>query len=319
MTTIENNPLVSIIIPCWNAEDYVGEAIESALAQTYANVEVIVIDDGSTDGSLEVIRSFGDRVRWETGPNRGACAARNRGLELSRGELIQFLDSDDLLFPEKLTRMVPVAIETECRVAPICNWETVQVNLPDAVIQGRLDKTEGEDSVLFCLRSQLPTPSPLHWRENLFAVKGFDELLRCSQERDLHLRLACSGIEFVHMPEVHVRVRRQPNSISSDYLRILRAHGGIFEGAFARLANEGALTESRRRAFAKAVAHDGRSCLRQGEPELARRYFSLARSMSQDGSLEAFGRVSTRTIAKLLGPMCAERVCQIGVALGVRS
>ena len=61
----QHNPLVSIVIPCWNAEGYVGEAIESAVAQTYANVEVIAIDDGSTDGSLEVIRSFGDRVRWE--------------------------------------------------------------------------------------------------------------------------------------------------------------------------------------------------------------------------------------------------------------
>jgi glycosyltransferase involved in cell wall biosynthesis len=67
-----NNPLVSIIIPCYNAEEYVSEAIESALRQTYSNKEVIVIDDGSTDGSLDVIRSFGSRVRWETGPNSGA-------------------------------------------------------------------------------------------------------------------------------------------------------------------------------------------------------------------------------------------------------
>ena len=81
-----NDPLVSIIIPCYNAEKYVGEAIESALAQTYPNKEVIVIDDGSTDGSLQVIKSFGHRIRWETGPNRGGSAARNRGIELARGE-----------------------------------------------------------------------------------------------------------------------------------------------------------------------------------------------------------------------------------------
>lgn len=78
-------PLVSIIIPCYNAADYVGEAIESALAQTYSPTEVIVIDDGSTDGSLDLLRSFGDRIRWETGPNRGACTARTRGLALAMG------------------------------------------------------------------------------------------------------------------------------------------------------------------------------------------------------------------------------------------
>ena len=71
-------PLISIVIPCYNAERYVGEAIRSALSQTYPNVEIIVIDDGSTDGSLDVIRSFGGAIRWETGPNRGGCAARNR-------------------------------------------------------------------------------------------------------------------------------------------------------------------------------------------------------------------------------------------------
>ena len=96
-----NSPLTSVVIPCYNAEGYVGEAIESALNQTYRPVEVIVIDDGSTDGSLDVIRSFGDRIRYESGPNRGPSAARNRGVQLARGELIQFLDADDVLHPEK--------------------------------------------------------------------------------------------------------------------------------------------------------------------------------------------------------------------------
>ena len=310
--------LVSIIIPCWNAEDCVGKAIESALAQTYSNIEVIVIDDGSTDGSLIVMKSYGDRIHWETGPNRGGSAARNRGLELAQGELIQFLDADDLLVADKLEKMVPMARVEGRNVAPICDWVKIPENRDSEGLPIRLNKQDNEDSIVFCLRGQIQTASPLHWRDSLLVIGGFDVNLPCSQERDLHLRLACNGIDFVHLPEVLVRVRRQPNSISSNYLRILRAHGDIFERAFDRLSKDGTLTEARRRAFAKAVAHDGRLCLRQGEPELARRYFSLARSMSRDGSLDAFGRVSTRTIARLLGPMCAERVCQIGVALGVR-
>ncbi|MEJ1973802.1 MAG: glycosyltransferase family A protein [Lacunisphaera sp.] len=78
-------PLVSIIIPCYNAETWVAEAIESALAQTWPNKEVIVIDDGSTDKSLEVIKRYDGCIRWVAGLNRGACAARNRGIELGDG------------------------------------------------------------------------------------------------------------------------------------------------------------------------------------------------------------------------------------------
>jgi glycosyltransferase involved in cell wall biosynthesis len=95
-------PLVSIIIPCYNAEKYVAEAIQSALDQTYPECEVIVIDDGSSDGSLEVIKGFGEKIRWESGPNRGGCAARNRGAALAKGEYFQFLDADDVLDAAKV-------------------------------------------------------------------------------------------------------------------------------------------------------------------------------------------------------------------------
>jgi glycosyltransferase involved in cell wall biosynthesis len=94
--------LVSIIIPCYNAERWVAAAIESALGQTYNNVEVIVIDDGSTDRSLEVIKQFDQKIRWLSISNRGPSAARNVGLKAAQGEWIQFLDADDLLHPDKL-------------------------------------------------------------------------------------------------------------------------------------------------------------------------------------------------------------------------
>src|SRR4051812_41844998 len=107
------NPLASVIIPCYQGEPVVREAIDSALRQTYQPTEVVVVDDGSTDASVEVLRSFGGRIRWETGPNRGASAARNRGLELARGELIQFLDADDLLHEDKIERQAEVLLGDE--------------------------------------------------------------------------------------------------------------------------------------------------------------------------------------------------------------
>src|ERR1035437_936377 len=130
--------LVSIIIPCFNAERWISEAIQSCLDQTYQPIEVIVIDDGSTDKSLEVIKSFGDKIRWETGPNRGGCAARNRGIKLANGSYLQFLDADDLLHPNKIaSQMLVIAGRTDVAVngrlvrfsGPAPAWSTLQ--LPD--------------------------------------------------------------------------------------------------------------------------------------------------------------------------------------------
>ena len=94
------NSLVSVIIPCYNNEEWIAEAIDSALSQTYTPIEVIAIDDGSTDKSLEIIKSYGDRIKWETGVNKGHSAARNRGFSLSSGKDIQWLDADDYILPD---------------------------------------------------------------------------------------------------------------------------------------------------------------------------------------------------------------------------
>jgi glycosyltransferase involved in cell wall biosynthesis len=112
---------VSIIIPCYNKRDYVAVAIESALAQTHP-CEVIVVDDGSTDGSLDEIALFDGRVSWVTGPNRGGSAARNLGLEMARGEWIQFLDADDFLPAEKVAVQLDVLRNAPERTVAFCPW-----------------------------------------------------------------------------------------------------------------------------------------------------------------------------------------------------
>lgn len=94
--------LVSIIIPCYNSENWIKETIQSALDQTYNNKEIIVIDDGSTDNSLEIIKKFEGNINWYSWDNKGGCAARNKGFELSKGSFIQFLDADDILDPRKI-------------------------------------------------------------------------------------------------------------------------------------------------------------------------------------------------------------------------
>ena len=97
-------PLVSILIPCFNAERWIAETLDSALAQTWPNLEIIVIDDGSTDRSAEVVETYADRgVRLIRQPNAGSPATRNRAFAASSGEFIQFLDADDIIDPDKIT------------------------------------------------------------------------------------------------------------------------------------------------------------------------------------------------------------------------
>ncbi|MEO7539939.1 MAG: glycosyltransferase [Pyrinomonadaceae bacterium] len=106
-----DSPLVSVITPVYNAGKYLAATIESVLAETYGNTEYIVINDGSTDDSAEIARSFGDRIIFIDKPNGGVASARNTGVAAAKGEYIAFLDADDLWLPEKIERQMP-AFET---------------------------------------------------------------------------------------------------------------------------------------------------------------------------------------------------------------
>src|SRR5690606_8261428 len=171
-------PLVSVIIPCYNGEQFVGAAIESALTQTYPHKEVIVIDDGSIDRSVDIIRSFGRRVRWESGRNSGACAARNRGLTLANGEFVQFLDADDVLLPDKLELQVAHSAETSVDEVSICLGRTENGDPYLDWQYGRL-LTGDRDPVDFVLGGILSTTAPLHRRSFLVRIGGFDPSLPC--------------------------------------------------------------------------------------------------------------------------------------------
>jgi glycosyltransferase involved in cell wall biosynthesis len=118
----QSRPLVSIVIPCFNAAVTVGSTIESALRQLEVSVDIVVIDDGSTDLSLEVARSFEPSVRVLTGPNRGVSAARNRGIAETASEWIVFLDADDLVVPGTLSQRLQTAEMTGADVVA-CDWQ----------------------------------------------------------------------------------------------------------------------------------------------------------------------------------------------------
>lgn len=259
-------------------------------------------------GVTAVIRSFGDAIRWETGPNRGGSAARNRGIKLARGELIQFLDADDLLHPEKLEVQIKVALRHKPAIV-YCDCEIFDV---DGSMCKHSPASNGKDAVEFALRGWVPTPAPLHWKETLASVGGFREGLPCGQEKDLHLRLACSGALFRHLPKVFYTIRRQPESVGSNVVRGLDQRVMFMHESFCILKESGRLTDAQSCAFAETVASDAMAYLRFGKKTEALRNFRLARSMHSSGGLnQIFHSLLGHIVCRFFGPVNAYCIARL--------
>lgn len=305
-------PLVSIIIPCYNAAAFVGEAIESALSQEYRPKEVIVVDDGSSDDSVQSIKSFGERVRWKSTPNRGAPAARNEGLQLANGELVKFLDADDVLADDVLQRQVR-QMKAECSLTEVPFGDIARIEEDGGnVTRKRYERFDDGRvaSLMDLLKKNIQTSAPLHRRKHLLDVEGFDEDLWKQNEYDLHVRLHASGVRFRYFGRlccycrVHGGADRlsnqepiatRPDSVRRWIQKRVNATQGMFEDG---------LPEEVRIHFAQSLWAGGRRALRADHPEAAERYFEDARQLSPEKCVN--GSSLYRAGVRLLGPRRCE-------------
>lgn len=183
-------PTVSVIIPTHNRRDFVREAIASVLAQTYRDFELIVVDDGSDDGTAEVAQEC-TGVRYVYQANQGVSAARNHGVALSKGELLAFLDSDDLWQPHKLERQV--AFFATHPDTLICQTEEIWLRHGARVNPRHKHRKTGGDLFARSLELCLISPSAVMLRRDLFdRVGGFDESLPVCEDYDLWLRITAT-------------------------------------------------------------------------------------------------------------------------------
>ncbi len=190
MKKTKKNPQVSVIIPTYNRGWTIREAVDSVLIQDYKDFELIVVDDGSTDNTPEVLDAYCGVIKVFRQENKGVSAARNRGIAEASGRFIAFLDSDDLWFPQKLSRQVEFFNTTPD--ALICQTEEIWIRNGVRVNpKKRHKKPSGmifEPSLALCLVS----PSAVMIRRSLLEVVGnFDETLPACEDYDLWLRISC--------------------------------------------------------------------------------------------------------------------------------
>jgi len=193
---------VSVVIPLYNARDVIRATIHTVLAQTWTDCEIVVVDDGSTDGSDAVVREFGERVRYIRQENRGVARARNRGVAESRGEYIAFLDHDDLWHPTKLEKQVAVLDrrpEVGMVVTDVAHLD--REGRPMGVVGAGYNPAE-PFARLF-VRGYVPTPSAAMLRRSVLAsVGGFDERFEGAglDDHELWTRIA-ARYEIANLPE----------------------------------------------------------------------------------------------------------------------
>jgi glycosyltransferase involved in cell wall biosynthesis len=247
-------PDVSILIPAYNAEQHIGQAIESALNQKNVNVEVIVIDDGSTDGTLQEIQGFGDRIVWETGPNRGATTARNRAIDLAKANWVSFLDADDYYLPEKTADQLKL-VAKDHSVDVLYGPSTFESTQNGTVQTGLEPIPEPHDPWALLALWNLPqTGAPLWRKQALLDVGGFKEEQPCCQEHELYLRLLIAGKTFRYADAGGSVYRRfETGTLSTkNPARVRNERRKIEARLQAHLAATGQLTPLRQRAIDQA-------------------------------------------------------------------
>lgn len=212
-------PVVSVVIPCYNAERFLAETIASVLSQTFHDYEIILIDDGSTDGTAEVIASFGSRVRAEFGPNRGVSIARNRGTELAQGLFIQYLDADDLLRHHALEQRVK-ALEASGADIAYSDWQRLEETdqgkfRPGHIIARPIEHVHPDPQIALFTDFWAP-PAALLYRHRLVeAIGSWNQSLPVIQDARFLLDAALVGGTFVYTPGVQADYRvHRTNSLS---------------------------------------------------------------------------------------------------------
>jgi len=279
-TDIPSGPRVSVVLPTYNRGWILEQAVESVLGQDYANLQLIVVDDGSTDDTSHLLSTFEDRITVIRQVNRGVSAARNAGIRAATGELIALLDSDDTWLPGKVTAQV--SFFSNHPDVLVCQTQEIWIRNGVRVNPGKRHRKEAgmifERSLALCLVS----PSAVMMRSSLLDEVGlFDETLPACEDYDLWLRIAWK--HPIHLIDRLLVVKRGGHD---DQLSRMPELDKYRIQSIARLLNSGVLSrdqgDAARAMLVTKCAIYAQGCRKRGRVAEAETYEKLAGSYEKD-------------------------------------
>lgn len=289
-------PLISVVIPLYNARDVIRETIESVLAQTCRDYEIVVIDDGSTDASGDVVRSYGERIRYIQQPNGGVAQARNRGIAAARGRYIALLDHDDLWAPDKLAKQAAV-LDAQPAVGLVVT-DVVHIDRAGRSMNqlGPAYQPQQDFARLF-VQGFVPTPSATLIRASILkAVGGFDEQFNSAgmDDHELWTRIAAvTTLAGISEPLTFHRNREiKPAGIALGHRPLL------IEKLMTRFSQDPAKRLYLQREMAFYLADRGKYLVKHGQRREGRSVLlqGLKLSLGEGESLKAAWRCVSRLV-----------------------
>lgn len=251
-------PLVSIIIPVFNGSDYLSEAIESALAQSWPNTEILVINDGSTDNTEEIALSYNGKIRYFKKPNGGQSSALNMGIAQMKGAYFSWLSHDDLYLPDKIEKQMALALQQPGAVI-YSDWMSINA-AGEEISRTRIYNSDPER-----FRFNLMTENRFHGcamlvPKGLFAKHGaFKTDIPLTSDVELWFRLA-GAAPFIHLPEILVKGRTHAGQVS---VKKYRAHqvesDHFYANCFRAFSNEELMQAAESTHLLHTLQHLGRS------------------------------------------------------------
>ncbi|PRY18439.1 glycosyltransferase involved in cell wall biosynthesis [Kineococcus rhizosphaerae] len=305
-------PRVSVVMAAWNAATTVAAAVSSVLWQTYPAWELVVVDDGSTDSTADLVSAFDDpRITLVKQENAGAGSARNAGMEAARGDLITFLDSDDVMLGRHLEALVErLGDRTRAIVTANSYW----------LLPGGIDPSHTRHKGRFpavphqrlsLLEQNYLSPMSLFRRELLEDVGGFDTTLHRSEDWDFWLRAVFAGHEVVHQPRPLALFRWGQSSMSTNRDLVFDAERTILEGMSSRddLRDDERAYLRRRLASPppRLLSNEGDAALRGRQYARAAQRFAAAADLSPSETMLVRKAQLMKLAPRLAGPLLRAR------------
>ncbi len=278
---MQSASLVSIIIPTYNRTSIIGETIKSVFAQEYRPIELIIVDDGSTDNTREIVNSFllkgtGVSLHYINNGKKGGNVARNVGIRISKGEYIQFFDSDDIMMPNFISSRMDVLSKND--EIDYCggNWCYFDSNRDECYLYSDVNKYR-HDLVTHLKNHLFPTPAFLLKKTAIIKIGYWDEVVMRLQDIDYFSRLFYLGLKGYWIDEVIFKIRKHQQNISADHSpNIFRSSTYVYRKIEKECIKNKMYDKNRSQLIGDRILENSNHCYTLGYYSLSWKFFWLA-------------------------------------------